>query len=251
MLVALGATITSISGAQSACNTATGSGPGVDVADIPASLMVIYEQAAGRYQLGADGWAYLASVNYEETDFDNAREFEVNALFDDVREPEVVTAERERDEIEAPHLRAPFRRPAPVGSEEAPALSARARHKQRFLETVLVRAESLVGCLCPCTRPGSRMCLGARSGRVRQPLSGRVGIARGEPSQRRAGSDTWGTGYEHGEQDRCRATHDASAGDRPDCSWPVCAEFGQLARRRQNRRRVSPAADAGSAEPRP
>jgi hypothetical protein len=69
MLVALGATISSISGAQGACDTASGTGPGVDVADIPASLIGIYEHAAGRYQLGGDGWAYLASVNYEETDF--------------------------------------------------------------------------------------------------------------------------------------------------------------------------------------
>jgi hypothetical protein len=67
MLVALAATVTSITSPASACGTSTG--PGVDVADIPATLVPIYEQAAARYQLGGDGWAYLASINYTETDF--------------------------------------------------------------------------------------------------------------------------------------------------------------------------------------
>jgi transglycosylase-like protein with SLT domain len=63
----LAATITTLTSAASGCGSATG--PAVDVADIPASLMPIYEQAAARYQLGAGGWAYLASVNYQETNF--------------------------------------------------------------------------------------------------------------------------------------------------------------------------------------
>jgi hypothetical protein len=67
LAVALAATVTSITSPASACDGSPG--PGVDVADIPASLMPIYEQAAARYQLGADGWAYLASINYTETDF--------------------------------------------------------------------------------------------------------------------------------------------------------------------------------------
>jgi len=41
-----------------------GSAPGV-----PSSLVVIYDQAAGRYQLGPTGWAYLAAINEVETDF--------------------------------------------------------------------------------------------------------------------------------------------------------------------------------------
>ena len=67
MLVALAATVTTITSPANACES--GAGPGVDVADIPASLMPIDEQAAARYQLGSDGWAYLASINYTETDF--------------------------------------------------------------------------------------------------------------------------------------------------------------------------------------
>jgi Transglycosylase SLT domain len=67
IVTALGATITTLIGAANACSTPPG--PAVDVFDIPASLMPIYQQAAARYQLGSDGWAYLASINYQETDF--------------------------------------------------------------------------------------------------------------------------------------------------------------------------------------
>ena len=35
-----------------------GSAPGV-----PTNLLPIYEQAAGSYQLGPSGWAYLAAIN--------------------------------------------------------------------------------------------------------------------------------------------------------------------------------------------
>ena len=53
---------------QAQCGSAgpagVGSAPGV-----PPNLLVIYDQAAGRFQLGADGWAYLAAINYVETDF--------------------------------------------------------------------------------------------------------------------------------------------------------------------------------------
>ena len=41
-----------------------GSAPG-----IPAGLLGIYDQAAGAYQLGPQGWAYLAAINYVETSF--------------------------------------------------------------------------------------------------------------------------------------------------------------------------------------
>jgi hypothetical protein len=36
---------------------------------VPSDLVVIYDQAAGRYQLGPTGWAYLAAINEVETDF--------------------------------------------------------------------------------------------------------------------------------------------------------------------------------------
>ena len=55
-------------GSQAQCGgggpAAPGSAPG-----IPASLLGIYDQAAGAYQLGAQGWAYLAAINYVETRF--------------------------------------------------------------------------------------------------------------------------------------------------------------------------------------
>ena len=41
-----------------------GSAPGV-----PSNLLAIYEQAAGSYQLGPSGWAYLAAINEIETSF--------------------------------------------------------------------------------------------------------------------------------------------------------------------------------------
>ena len=53
---------------QAKCGSAgpvgVGSAPGV-----PSELLAIYDQAAGSYQLGAAGWAYLAAINYVETDF--------------------------------------------------------------------------------------------------------------------------------------------------------------------------------------
>ena len=38
-------------------------------AQIPARLIPIYQAAASKYRLGADGWAYLAAINRIETDF--------------------------------------------------------------------------------------------------------------------------------------------------------------------------------------
>ena len=51
---------------QAQCGGAVGpvSAPGV-----PSSLLAIYEQAAGSYQLGPSGWAYLAAINEIETNF--------------------------------------------------------------------------------------------------------------------------------------------------------------------------------------
>jgi hypothetical protein len=56
-------------GAQASGCVPAASGPAGDVGDIPRSLMPVYERAAARYGLGVDGWAYLASVNFQETDF--------------------------------------------------------------------------------------------------------------------------------------------------------------------------------------
>jgi hypothetical protein len=44
-----------------------GSAPGV-----PSSLLPIFEQAAGSYQLGPGGWAYLAAINEVESNFDRS-----------------------------------------------------------------------------------------------------------------------------------------------------------------------------------
>ena len=51
---------------QAQCGGAVGPGsaPGV-----PSNLLAIYEQAAGSYQLGPQGWAYLAAINEIETNF--------------------------------------------------------------------------------------------------------------------------------------------------------------------------------------
>jgi soluble lytic murein transglycosylase-like protein len=51
---------------QAQCDGPVGPGtaPGV-----PANLLAIYDQAAGSYQLGPSGWAYLAAINEIETNF--------------------------------------------------------------------------------------------------------------------------------------------------------------------------------------
>jgi len=49
---------------QSAACSAPASAGGV-----PQSMMPIYEAAAGKYRLGADGWAYLAALDYAESTF--------------------------------------------------------------------------------------------------------------------------------------------------------------------------------------
>ncbi len=60
VLLALGA-----ASSQAQCGGAVpGSAPGV-----PTNLLAIYEQAAGSYQLGPSGWAYLAAINEIETNF--------------------------------------------------------------------------------------------------------------------------------------------------------------------------------------
>lgn len=50
----------------------TGSGP-EDVPDIPAQYLRLYRQAAVTYDLGADGWSYLAAVGKVECDHGRSR----------------------------------------------------------------------------------------------------------------------------------------------------------------------------------
>ena len=45
----------------------SGSVPGV-----PSGLLAVFERAAGSYQLGPGGWAYLAAINEVESDFDRS-----------------------------------------------------------------------------------------------------------------------------------------------------------------------------------
>ena len=55
--------------AQAACGgTPTGPGPS-SVPGIPPSLLPIFEGAAQQFELGSDGWAYLAAFNYAESNF--------------------------------------------------------------------------------------------------------------------------------------------------------------------------------------
>jgi Transglycosylase SLT domain len=57
-------------GSQAQCaggSAGPGSAPGV-----PASLLAIFEQAAGSYGLGASGWAYLAAINQIESNFNQS-----------------------------------------------------------------------------------------------------------------------------------------------------------------------------------
>ena len=54
--------------ASQSCGGGSSVGP-TTAAGIPQSLMPFYDGAAGQYQLGPDGWAYLAAINNVETDF--------------------------------------------------------------------------------------------------------------------------------------------------------------------------------------
>ncbi len=60
---------------QPPCGTQTAAGQGTTAistagaAEIPAQLVPLYQGGAARYQLGADGWAYLAAINRIESDF--------------------------------------------------------------------------------------------------------------------------------------------------------------------------------------
>lgn len=54
---------------QAACSgTSTGPGP-TTVPGIPTDLLPIFEGAGQQFQLGSDGWAYLAALNGAESTF--------------------------------------------------------------------------------------------------------------------------------------------------------------------------------------
>ncbi|MGI8558854.1 MAG: hypothetical protein ACR2ND_11205, partial [Solirubrobacteraceae bacterium] len=56
-------------GSKAACGgTPAGPGP-TSVPGIPSNLLPIFEGAGQQSQLGSDGWAYLAALNYAESTF--------------------------------------------------------------------------------------------------------------------------------------------------------------------------------------
>ena len=72
ILLPLLAVLLAFAAVSSQAQCAGGSpGPG-SASGPPAILRAIYEQAAARYQLGLDGWAYLAAINQVESNFDQS-----------------------------------------------------------------------------------------------------------------------------------------------------------------------------------
>src|SRR6201997_3692186 len=54
----------------SGCGSGTSTGPGpASVPGIPQNLLPIFEGASQQFQLGNDGWAYLAALNNAESTF--------------------------------------------------------------------------------------------------------------------------------------------------------------------------------------
>lgn len=58
-----------LSAQAGACRSALGPPPAGARTGIPRRLVPLYRGAAARYRLGGDGWAWLASINAQETDF--------------------------------------------------------------------------------------------------------------------------------------------------------------------------------------
>jgi Transglycosylase SLT domain len=67
-LLPLVAVLLAFAAATSQAQCASAVGPG-SALGVPSNLLAIYEQAAGSYQLGPSGWAYLAAINEIETNF--------------------------------------------------------------------------------------------------------------------------------------------------------------------------------------
>jgi hypothetical protein len=72
MIAALGVSLTSLNQANAACTVGPPVGPGpLAVAGIPPQFLPYFEGASSYFQLGGDGWAYLAALNYAESRFDS------------------------------------------------------------------------------------------------------------------------------------------------------------------------------------
>lgn len=56
---------------QGACGAVSGSGPS-SVPGVPQDLLSTFENAAAQFNLGSDGWAYLAALNQDESQFDTS-----------------------------------------------------------------------------------------------------------------------------------------------------------------------------------
>lgn len=59
-------------GSSSASNCGAASGGPSSVAGIPQQDLAYFEGAAQQFALGSNGWAYLAALNYDESDFDTS-----------------------------------------------------------------------------------------------------------------------------------------------------------------------------------
>jgi hypothetical protein len=68
VLLPLLAVLLALAAASSRAQCGGAVGPG-SAPGVPSNLLAIYEQAAGSYQLGPQGWAYLAAINEIETNF--------------------------------------------------------------------------------------------------------------------------------------------------------------------------------------
>jgi hypothetical protein len=72
MLTALGLSLASLNQANAACTIGPPAGPGpLAVTGIPPQFLPYFEGAGSYFQLGGDGWAYLAALNYAESRFDS------------------------------------------------------------------------------------------------------------------------------------------------------------------------------------
>jgi Transglycosylase SLT domain len=72
ILVPLVAVLLAFTAASSQAQCAGGAaGPG-SAPGVPPSLLPTFEQAAGSYELGAAGWAYLAAINQIESNFNQS-----------------------------------------------------------------------------------------------------------------------------------------------------------------------------------
>lgn len=72
ILLPLVAVLLAFTAVSSQAQCASGfAGPG-NAPGVPSSLLAIFVQAAGSYQLGPSGWAYLAAINQVESNFDRS-----------------------------------------------------------------------------------------------------------------------------------------------------------------------------------